>query len=62
MSNLEDKIENNTQSEQQNEKRLKKNEDSLRELQDMKWNNICIIGCIRRRRNGIDIERYRKPV
>ena len=37
-------IENNTKSEQQNEKR-KKNEGSLMELQDnMKYNNIHIVG------------------
>ena len=42
---LEDKVEKNTQSEQQNQKRLKKNQDSLRELWDnMKHNNICIKG------------------
>ena len=35
----------NTQSEQQNETRLKKNEDGLRELWDnIKCNNTCIIG------------------
>ena len=38
-------MQKNTQSEQQIEKRLKKNEDSLRELWDnMKHNNIGIIG------------------
>ena len=42
---LEDKVEKNTQLEQQSEKRLKKNEDSLRELWDnMKCSNICITG------------------
>ena len=45
ISKLEDKVERNTQVEQQNEKRLRKYEDSLMELQDnMKHNNICIIG------------------
>ena len=34
-----------TQNEQENEKRLRKNEEGLREMQDnMKHNNICIIG------------------
>ena len=45
ISELEDKVEKNSQTEQWNEKRLKKNEEGLRELQDnMKHNNICIIG------------------
>ena len=43
ISELEDKVEKNTQKEQ--EKRLIKNEEGLREMQDnMKHNNICIIG------------------
>ena len=42
---LEDKVEKNTQKEQEKEKRLRKNEEGLREIQDnMKRNNICIIG------------------
>ena len=45
ISELEDKVERNTQVEQQNEKRLRKYEDSLMELQDnMKHNNIRIKG------------------
>ena len=45
ISQLEDKVEKNTQKEQEKEKRLRKNEKVLRELQDnMKRNNICIIG------------------
>ena len=45
ISELEDKVERNTQVEQLHEKRLKKYDDSLRELQDnMKCNNIQIIG------------------
>ena len=45
ISELEDKVENNNQKEQEKEKRLKKNEEGLREMQDnMKRNNICIIG------------------
>ena len=44
-SELEDKVEKNTQKEQEKEKRLRKNEEGLRELQDnMKHNNIHIIG------------------
>ena len=42
---LEDKVEKNTQSEQQNEKRLEKNEDSLRGHWDnMKYNRITPYG------------------
>ena len=42
---MEDKVEKNSQTEQQNEKRLKKNEEGLRELQNnMKCNNIRMIG------------------
>ena len=45
ISELEDKVEKNTQKEQEKEKRLRKNEEGLREMQDnMKHNNICIIG------------------
>ena len=45
ISELEDKLEKNTQKEQEKEKRLRKNKEGLRELQDnMKHNNICIIG------------------
>ena len=42
---MEDKVEKNTQKEQEKEKRLRKNEEKLREMQDnMKQNNIHIIG------------------
>ena len=45
ISELEDKVEKNTQNEQEKEKRLRKNEDAIREMQDnMKRNNIRIIG------------------
>ena len=45
ISELEGKVEKNTQKEQEKEKRLRKNEEGLREMQDnMKCNNICIIG------------------
>ena len=40
-----DKVEKNTQKEQEKEKRLRKNREGLREMQDnMKHNNICVIG------------------
>ena len=42
---LEDKLEKNTQKEQEKEKRFRKNEEGFREMQDnMKRNNIRIIG------------------
>ena len=45
ISELEDKVEKNNQKKQEKEKRLRKNEEGLREMQDnMKCNNICIIG------------------
>ena len=44
-SGLESKIAENIQSEQHKEKRIFKNESSLRDLWDnIKHNNICIIG------------------
>ena len=45
ISQLEDKVGKNTQNEQEKEKRFKKNEEGLREMQDnMKHNNIHIVG------------------
>ena len=45
ISELDDKVEKNTQKEQEKEKRLRKNEEVIREMQDnMKLNNIHIIG------------------
>ena len=42
---LEDKVDKNTQKEQEKEKRLRKNEEVIREMQDnMKRNNILTIG------------------
>ena len=42
---MEDKIEKNSQNEQEKEKRLRKNEEAIREMQNnMKRNNIRIIG------------------
>ena len=41
---LEDKVEKNTQKEQEKEKRLRKNEEGLREMQDYMKRNIHIIG------------------
>ena len=45
ISELENRVEKNTQNEQEKEKRLRNNEEGLREMQDnMKHNNIHIIG------------------
>ena len=45
ISKLEDKVEKNTQNEQDKEKSRRKNEEGLREVQgNMKHNNIHIIG------------------
>ena len=45
ISGLDDKVEKNTKKQQEKEKRLRKNEEVVRELQDnMKHNNIHIIG------------------
>ena len=41
---LENKVEKNTQNEQEKEKRLRKNEEGLREMQDNMKCNVCIIG------------------
>ena len=47
ISELEDKVEKNTQKEQEKEKRLRKNEEAIREMQEnMKRNNIRIIGLL----------------
>ena len=58
---LGDIVGRNTQSEQQNEKILKKNEGSLRELQDnMKHNNIHITGISEREEKDQGIEKLSK--
>ena len=45
ISELEDKVQKNTQKEQEKGKRLRKKEEAIREMQDnMKHNNIRIIG------------------
>ena len=45
ISELEDKVKKNTQKEQEKKRRLRKNEEGLREMQEnMKRNNIHIIG------------------
>ena len=50
-SDLEDTMVEFTAAEQNKEKRMKRNEDSLRDIWDnIKHNNICLIGVPRRRR------------
>ena len=44
ISDLEDRMVEFTAAEQTKEKRMKRNEYSLRDLWDIKHNNICIIG------------------
>ena len=44
ISDLEDRMVEFTASEQDKEKKMKRNEDSLRDLWDIKCNNILIIG------------------
>ena len=45
VSELDNKVEKNTQNEQEKEKRPRKNDEGLREMQDnMKCNNIHIVG------------------
>ena len=44
ISELEDKVEKNTQKEQEKEKRLRKNEEAIREMQDNMKGNIYKIG------------------
>ena len=57
INKLENKVEQNTQSVQQDEKRFKKNKYNLRELWDnMKCNNICIIGILKREEREQEIE------
>ena len=54
---MEDKVAENTKSEQQNEKKYIKTKDSLRELWDnRKHINICIIGVPEKR------ERVQEPI
>ena len=56
---MEDKVERNNQVEQLHKKRLKKYEDSLRELQHIVKHDNIQIRNTRRRRKGA---KYRKPV
>ena len=55
ISELEDKVEKKTPNEQEKENRLRNNEEVIREMQDnMKCNNICIIGIPEGEEQGIE--------
>ena len=50
-----------TAVEQNTEKKMKRNEDSLRDLWDnIKWKNICIIGVLEEKRERKDPRKYLK--
>ena len=57
ISELEDKVEKHTQNEQEKEKRLRKNEEGIREMQDKtKCDDIHIIGIPEREDDDQGIE------
>ena len=57
ISELEDKVEKNTQKEQEKKKSLRKNEEGLKETQDnVKLNNVHIIGIPHGEEEGQGIE------
>ena len=58
ISELEDKVEKNTQKEQEKENRLRKNEEAIREMQDNMKRKYTYNRDTRRRRRARD----RKPV
>ena len=61
ISDLEDRKMEFTSVEQNKEKRMKRNEDSLRDLWDnIKCNNICIIGVQKEKRERKDPRKYLK--
>ena len=56
---MKDKVEKNTQAEQQKEKRILKNEESLRNtLDNMKHNNICIMEYQKEKRLSKGLRNY----
>ena len=59
ISDFEHKEKENTQSEQEEEKRIQKNKDSVRSLWDnFKCTNICIMGCWKEKRESKTLETY----
>ena len=60
ISDLEDRMVEFTAAEQNKEKRMKRNEDSLRGFWDIKRNNICIIGVPEGERERKDQRKYLK--
>ena len=63
ISDLEDRMVEFTAAEQNKEKRMKRNKDSLRDLWDnIKLNNIHIIGFQKEKRERKDLRKYLKRV
>ena len=63
ISDLEDRMLEFTAAEQNKEKRMKRNEDSLGDLWDnIKHNNICIIGVPKEKRERKDPRKYLKKL
>ena len=61
ISDLEERMVEFTAVEQNKQKKMKRNEDSLRDLWDnIKHNNICIIGVPKEKRRGKDLRKYLK--
>ena len=61
INDLENKMVEITAAEQNTEKRMKKNEDSLRDLWDnIKHTNSCIIGVQKEKRERRDLRKYLK--
>ena len=60
ISDLEDRMVEITAAEQNQEKRMKRNEDSQRELWDIKHSNICIIGVPEGKRERKGLRKYLK--
>ena len=61
ISEVEDRLVDITEAEQKREKRLKRNEDSLRELwNNVKCTNICIIGMPEEERERKGLKKYLK--
>ena len=56
ISELEDRVVEITEADQKKEKRIKRNEDSLRDLCDDKCTNVCIIGVLEgeERKKGVE--------
>ena len=61
INDLEHKEAKNNQSEEQEEKRIQKNEDSVSSIWDnFKHSNICQLGCQKKKRKSKKLEIYLK--